>query len=261
MPSGPSAPCLIKSLTLQAENTNSSMFIRYIDCCNVSKGRKLDFECAKLPTKDFCTFVESEPKSMVVAFFREVATELESKLEILDFHMRVVNCEEGFKVEVYYGTEKLGPPVSTPSNCISCHPNAPLFPGQEPVVEAKDCVLEEFSNQPHAVCRLDAKGRCGFIITPIRHVDRLSELDDEELFGLWSLAVKVLREANLPFTTMILNHGTYRNVEHLHLKVWVDKNLYEQYRTQWSNERQELWRRLQDFASKRPRKKLHSKKL
>ncbi|MCO5591140.1 hypothetical protein L7F22_045121 [Adiantum nelumboides] len=261
MPSGPSAPCLVKSLKLQAENTNSSMFIRYRDCCNVSKGRNLDFECAKLPTKDFCNFVESEPKSMVVAFFREVATELESKLEILDFHMRVVNYEEGFKVEVYYGTEKLGPPVSTPSNCISCHPNAPLFPGQEPVVEAKDCVLEEFSNHPQAVCRLDAKGRCGFIITPIRHVDRMSELDDEELFGLWSLAVRVLREANLPFTTMILNHGTYRNLEHLHLKVWVDKNLYEQYCTQWSNERQELWRRLQDFASKRPRKKLHSKKL
>ncbi|KAI5060719.1 hypothetical protein GOP47_0025139 [Adiantum capillus-veneris] len=258
--SGRSSPCFIKPITFQAENINPAMLISYRDCCNVSKGKKLDFECTKLPLKDFCTFIETEPKSEVVAFFRELATELESKLKILDFHMRVVNCEEGFKVEVFYGSEKLGPPVLPPSNCISCYPNAPLFPGQEPIVEARECVLEEFSSQPHAVCRLDAKGRCGFIITPTRHVDRMSELDDEELFGLWSLAVRVLREANLPFTTMILNHGTYRNVEHLHLKVWVEKNLYEQYRAQWSNERQELWRQLQDLALKRPRTKRHSKK-
>lgn len=238
------------------------MLISYRECCiNVSNGKKLEFEFTKLPARDFCTVIETEPKSGIVRFFREVATELESKRKILNYHMRVVNCEEGFKVEILYGVEKLGPPVLPSSSCISCHPNVPLFPGQEPTVEAKDCVLEEFSNHPYAVVRLDAKGRCGFIITPIRHVDRMSELDDEELFGLWSLAGKVLQETNLPFTSMILNHGTYRTVEHLHLKVWVDKTLYEQYRMQWTNERQELWRQLQDLASKRPRKGVRLKKI
>ncbi|KAH7351935.1 hypothetical protein KP509_19G021200 [Ceratopteris richardii] len=225
-----------------------------------SQGKKLEFKCTKMPVKDFCTFMDAEPKLEIVAFFREIAAELENNRKILDFHMRIVNSEEmGFKVEVYYGIEKSGPVVLPLSRCISCHPNVPIFPGQEPVVEARECILEEFSSHPYAICRIDGKGRCGFVITPIRHVDRMSELDDEELYGLWSLAVQVLRQTHLPFTTMILNHGTYRNVEHLHLKIWVERSLYEQYLTQWTDERQELWLRLQELALKRPKKGLRLK--
>lgn len=236
------------------------MLISYRECCiDISRGKKLEFKYTKLAPKDFRTFMESNSKAEIVAFFREIAKELECNRHIYDFHMKIMDCDGGFKVEIYYGVEKSGPAVLPLSDCISCYPTALLLPGQDPSIEAGVCVLEEFSNDPYAVCRLDAKGRCGFIITPIRHVDRMSELDDDELFGLWSLAVRALQEANLPFTSMILNHGTYRNVEHLHLKVWVDKDLHEEYRAHWSSERQELWKRLQDLASKRPRKRVSLK--
>lgn len=39
--------------------------------------------------------------------------------------------------------------------------------------------------------------RPGFIATPTRHIERLSEMDDEELFALWSVAVKAVRYLQL----------------------------------------------------------------
>lgn len=242
----PSAP--------QDEKICPPVLISYRECNDISLGKKLEIKCTKPPSESFGTFMESSSKAEIVAFFREVEKELESKRNIWDFHMRLMDSVGDFKVLVYYGLEKVGPSVLPLSDCISCSPNALLFRCKEASVEARECVLEEFSDDPYAVCRLDAKGRCGFIITPVRHVNRMSELDDEELFRLWSLAGRVLREAKLPFTSMILNHGTYRNVEHLHLKVWVNKELFQQYQVHWSSERQELWKQLQEIASKRSRK-------
>lgn len=77
--------------------------------------------------------------------------------------------------------------------CISCNSDAELFPGELPLIVAGACVLPEFSDQPYVQCHLDAKARPGFIVTPKRHVDRLSELDDEEVYAMWTVAVRALR--------------------------------------------------------------------
>ena len=82
-------------------------------------------------------------------------------------------------------------------DCISCNPDAPLYPEARPVITAGEFVLPQFSDQPYVQCHLDAKARPGFIVTPMRHIERLSEMDNEELFALWSVAVKAVRYSQL----------------------------------------------------------------
>ena len=77
--------------------------------------------------------------------------------------------------------------------CISCNFNTPLFPRDEPLITAGECVLPEFADQPYVQCHLDAKARPGYIVTPKRHVERLSEMDDEEVYAMWAVAVRALR--------------------------------------------------------------------
>lgn len=223
-------------------------------CKEIQPGRSLELTYAKKPAKRFCDFIESTPKTEIVAFFREVAEELEDSRQLEDFHLKIRDVNANFRIYVFYGEEKSGPEPSAPGGCISCFADAPLYPGKEPGMEARECVLEEFCDRPHMMCRLDAKGRSGFVVTPVRHVMAMSDLEDDELFALWSVAVNALRHANLPFVSMILNHGSYRNIAHLHLKVWVEKELFEVYQMTWSEERKERWRRLQELAMTRPRK-------
>jgi diadenosine tetraphosphate (Ap4A) HIT family hydrolase len=213
----------------------------------MSRGKLLELRYAKQPRKDFCTFIESTPQAEVIAFFRGVAMEIEQVRKILDFHMKIVDVEDDFRMNIFFGAEKSGPLMLPREGCISCYPNAPLFHFEGCSLKAQDCILDEYCDQPYAVCRLDAKGRSGFVVTPVRHVGRMSELNDEELFGLWNLSVRALRNSKLPFTSMILNHGTYRNLEHLHLKIWVDEKKYDEYRRAWSGTRQELWKQLQQL--------------
>lgn len=54
-------------------------------------------------------------------------------------------------------------------------------------------MLPKFNDQPYVQCHLDAKARPGFIVTPKRHVERLSEMDDKEVYALWTVAARALR--------------------------------------------------------------------
>ncbi|CAG8482370.1 3918_t:CDS:2, partial [Ambispora leptoticha] len=71
------------------------------------------------------------------------------------------------------------------------------------------------------------RARNMFVVTPVRHIERLSECTDEEIFELFHFAVQLIGEetklsnshwAGLQFEKMTLNHGNARNLEHLHLK-------------------------------------------
>lgn len=246
-----------QDLVLQSSRVaNQVTRIGRVICRDIEPGQKLEFRYAKRPAKDFCNFIESTPKAEIVAFFREIAEALEEHRQLEDFHLKIKDVKENFKVCVFYGDEKTGPEPLAPGQCISCFADIPLFPEMKPMVEARECILEEFRDQPHVLCRLDAKARSGFVITPVRHVERMSDLNNEELFALWSVAVRALRHAKFSFISMILNHGNYRNVHHLHLKVWVESELHQQYRKKWSDDRKEVWRRLQEFSLSRPKKEV-----
>eukprot|EP01018_Ginkgo_biloba_P013716 Gb_28954 [translate_table: standard] len=206
---------------------------------------------------DFCTFIESSPKQQVINFFRQVIYQIEVRRKILDFHLRVKNdMNTGFVIEVFYGDDSEGPEPLALGSCISCYGDAPLFPSiEDGGVLAGECVLDEFSDQSYVRCSLDAKARPGFIVTPLRHVDRMSELENEEIYYLWWVGVRALRNENLNFTRMILNHGCYRNLAHLHLKIWVDPEMHTSARERWPEARKQLWGRLERLADRLSKKR------
>ncbi|KAI5081058.1 hypothetical protein GOP47_0004241 [Adiantum capillus-veneris] len=210
--------------------------------------------------QSFYSFIEDSSRASVVAFFRELARELEQERSLLDFHLKVTDCPHtrfsGFKVEVFFGDDnRTGPVEVAPGECISCFAHAVLYPGKVPSVTAGECIMDEVNGDGHVQCSIDAKARPGFIVTPLRHVERMSDLENDELYALWSAAVKALRSEGLPsFRCMILNHGFYRNLPHLHLKVWIDATLHHPARLAWPLKRQELWKRLERLASYSTRK-------
>eukprot|EP01052_Picozoa_sp_SAG31_P007585 SAG31_NODE_363_length_16899_cov_9.812976_4_plen_160_part_00 len=82
-----------------------------------------------------------------------------------------------------------------------------------------------------ARCVLDAKGRPMYVIVFKRFVRYQSDCSDTELVELWSLALDSIEDKNGRqegdlFEAMALNAGTYQNVSHLHLKVWMDKHRF-----------------------------------
>jgi diadenosine tetraphosphate (Ap4A) HIT family hydrolase len=72
------------------------------------------------------------------------------------------------------------------------------------------------------------------IITPKRHVERLSELKDEngEMEAFWHDTIEVIdRECDnineLNYPVLAINHGTFRKHAHMHLKIDITKDIWE----------------------------------
>lgn len=236
--------------TTQTQREKKEMDIRVED---IRPGRALQIipDTDGRDPVDFCTFIESSTKQHVISFFRQVILQVEVRRKILDFHLKLKNdVTKGFVINIFYGDNVGGPAdLSHGRPCISCCADVPLYPFSD-IVLAGECVLKEFSDQPYVQCCLDAKARPGFIVTPLRHVDRMSELDDEEMYYLWLVGVRALRNDGLSmFKSMILNHGCYRNVAHLHLKIWVDPQLHSAARERWSEAKKMLWGRLECLAT------------
>lgn len=210
---------------------------------------------------NFFNFMEKSAQELIVQFFRQAIEEIERERKIRDYHLKLKPSQRragggGFVLEVFYGENRAGPEKVEAEHCISCQDDAPLFPGAANSVLAGECVLPEFGDQPHVQCSLDAKARPGFIVTPRKHVERVADLDDAELYCLWSVSVRALQKEGLMFTSMILNHGTYRNLPHLHLKIWVDEKLWRHHAmAAWDDEKRGLWRRLERLTSGLPKKR------
>eukprot|EP01018_Ginkgo_biloba_P005900 Gb_10683 [translate_table: standard] len=127
----------------------------------------------------------------------------------------------------YEGPDKL----ADDTHCISCKDEAPMFPGvSDGGVCSGECVL---SDQRYVQCSLDAKARPGFI------------------FGI--LAMR--NEGFGGFVSTIVNHGSYRNLPHMHLKIWVDDGMHKRARVRWTERRRQLWARLELLTSRLPKKR------
>ncbi|CAG8528550.1 2116_t:CDS:1 [Acaulospora colombiana] len=159
----------------------------------------------------------------VVSFFRNITNTIESVKGMEHFSLSIVQSIDRFYVGIVDADESRKPPIKT-LNCISCDVKSETnkisrinYPP----------TARETTTKLHNIW-IDAKARPMFVITPVRHVERLSGCTDEEVFSMFSLAVQVLYEEvraskapwrDVRFTKMILNHGNCRNVEHLHLKI------------------------------------------
>jgi diadenosine tetraphosphate (Ap4A) HIT family hydrolase len=150
------------------------------------------------------------------SYFRRIVTLLEDDNQILDYHLKLrhnFNRNNQLDVLIYFNDPNRTENPSSASICISCEPTHELS------------MKSLLSEQQYTRAWLDARARSKLILTPIRHVERLSDLTDEdgEMEAFWRDAVDLVdRECNQLeqyYPNMILNHGTYRNHAHLHLKI------------------------------------------
>ncbi|KAG9284082.1 hypothetical protein G9A89_022856 [Geosiphon pyriformis] len=176
-----------------------------------------------------------------VNFFRNILNEIEVENHKEHFKLFVNETPEtGFLVNV---VEVHRQPPRKVQNCLACDTES----------ETNRTSRLEYSFTKNQECNmlhqiwLDAKARPMFIITPIRHIERLSECTDDEIFQMFYLACKVLEEETinskapwerLEFEKMTLNHGNARNLAHLHLKVSVKENQFNWFREHgWDQEK------------------------
>jgi hypothetical protein len=97
---------------------------------------------------------------------------------------------------------------------------------------------------------IDAKARPMLVFTPVRHVERLSELHDCELHDLLQSIHTVLTTRGLNvFKCCIANHGSFRNHAHLHIKLRFPPILFENATKKWSQVERQKLERIKEFAA------------
>lgn len=157
-------------------------------------------------------------------YLRELLDRFETDEQVFDYHVRIrQNRQQDNQcfVTIDFGTahHRVNPPPI--AVCISCEPTHELG------------VASLLSEQQFHRIWLDGKSKPRLIITPIRHVQRWSELtvEDGEMDALWRDAVELIdREcdpANGGYPDLVFNQGIYRNHEHLHLKIAVPKATWD----------------------------------
>jgi diadenosine tetraphosphate (Ap4A) HIT family hydrolase len=186
-------------------------------------------------SETFQHFLTKSDDAHIIDKFRTVCKELDD-MNLIDYHFKVSNRYDydlrrslpGWDISVSYrvyaeGSTELKGPLQV-SRCMSCDLDCPLELGVVGDGEldasgprARDSLIFQGD---HVRAWIDAKGRPMLIVTPIRHRERLSDLDDAELPALWRTALEQMSRLGLcHFNAMAVNHGRNRNHEHLHLKV------------------------------------------
>ncbi|UJR25315.1 hypothetical protein I4U23_006666 [Adineta vaga] len=161
--------------------------------------------------------------NLAAHYFRQLVTILEDDYHILNYHLEIghnLTKNNQFDVCIFFNDPRRSNNPSTTRVCISCEPTHEL------------CSASFLSEQRHTRAWLDARAREKLILTPIRHVERLSELIDEneEMEAFWRDAVELIHrecdQLNGFYPKLTLNHGTYRNHAHLHLKMTFNDQIW-----------------------------------
>ncbi|CAG8491118.1 4076_t:CDS:2 [Ambispora gerdemannii] len=183
---------------------------------------------------------DGEAFSRVVNFFRDIITKVEIQERMEHFALVVTqDREKGFVVTVIEVHRK---PPRKVLNCLSCDTES----------ETNKVSRLEYSFTKSVTTTITSTTRNMFIVTPVRHVERLSECTDEEIFEMFHFAVQLIGEemklSNPPwegvqFEKMTLNHGNARNLEHLHLKVRIVKSQFDWFKKHgWDEDKKERFR-------------------
>jgi diadenosine tetraphosphate (Ap4A) HIT family hydrolase len=188
-----------------------------------------------------------------VRFFRDILYKIETVCQWHHFKFMIYEEKNGFYVKV--SKVKHRPPPAKVANCLSCDNESET--NRTSILPYPSSTL---SHEKLHRLWFDAKARPMFIITPERHVERLSDCTDEEIFAMFHLTCQLLDEetksANAAwergiFQRMTLNHGNARNLEHLHLKIWVDEEKFEIMKSNWAEEKKKKFELLESGLYKR----------
>eukprot|EP01018_Ginkgo_biloba_P028113 Gb_27993 [translate_table: standard] len=83
----------------------------------------------------------------------------------------------------------------------------------------------------------------------------ISYKDETPLFPGVSSGVALRNEGFGGFISMIVNHGSYKNLPHMHLKIWVDDGMHKRAKVRWTERRRQLWARLELLTNRLPKKR------
>ncbi|CAF4591789.1 unnamed protein product [Rotaria sp. Silwood1] len=116
-------------------------------------------------------------------YFHELLSMMEQKKKIYDFHMRLRNQNQhSFTVDFIYKDVDDRPGPATADVCMSCDMNNKL---------SELSLIKENSTTR---IWLDAQLRKKLIVTPRQHIERLTELSEEDLEHFWQDAQVILDE-------------------------------------------------------------------
>ena len=155
-------------------------------------------------------------QNLVELYFRKLLSIVEDDQNIVDFHM-VLHLEERTHLTVdfmYKSHQNRSGPVPT-DICISCDTENPL---------SKFSLLED---NPKTRIWLDGQLREKFIVTPVKHIERLSDMNQEEMKAFWIDTQSFLDKQGCAWQSIVVNHGIYRNHAHLHMKINIHPRTWE----------------------------------
>jgi diadenosine tetraphosphate (Ap4A) HIT family hydrolase len=200
----------------------------------------------------------------VVLFFRNISKTILAITS--DYGIAIEQVEESFAVSVYYGRESSGPnayPV-----CLSCK-DAVISTNNYAASESRlgllndrlrklstdSCEISDLikSSKFGTKAWIDCQARPILVATPKRHVHDMSELSDEELSDLWSTVGDLIAFMSKPYPVPLtwrvihLNAGTYRNIEHLHVKLVFHAPEFLGMVSKWPSKYQDLVKDLQEI--------------
>lgn len=204
----------------------------------------------KVDVSNFLNFLNDYTTS--IRFFREALQFIEKDLSLKNYHLCIlpppfnegkhrpfyetvndkmkaamINC--GFVISVTNDGESRNPPIDAPE---LFNLDLPIRLETEAVsvqssVLSRDLLLEEdLENDMRSV--LDASGRPCFVIVPRKFISSLNDCSDLQMYSIFILAKEALTKyTNGQYLKIIVNRGDYMNVSHLHMKVFVDSNMFE----------------------------------
>ena len=150
-------------------------------------------------------------------YFQKLLYITEQENQIYDFHMQLNSSSHGsFKVDIRYkDVDKRRGPTKA-DVCMSCDISNAL--SQISLIKQTSTIR----------IWLDAQLRNKLIITPRRHIERLSEMIDEEMIQFWYHAQVILDEEGCNWSSIIINHGKYQTHHHLHMKINISEEQWNQ---------------------------------
>ncbi|CAF1366510.1 unnamed protein product [Rotaria sordida] len=164
------------------------------------------------------TFKQLIDRQMSQKYFQEILTVTEQNNKFYDFHMRLRSQGQyGLTVDfIYKNADDQSGPIKDDA-CISCDMNNQLSQ------------LSLIRQNPTTYIWLDTQLRNKLIVTPRRHIERLSNMTKEEMAQFWHDTQVVLDEEGCDWQSMVLNHGKYREHVHLQMKINIEQHQWNQY--------------------------------
>lgn len=155
---------------------------------------------------------------LAASFFRQLVNLIENEYHLENFHFKIHHNRKQhnrMEVSIFCGDDHTKQQMEPVVICMSC----------EPTHELSRTTL--ISEQTHTFAWLDCRNRSKLIVTPRRHVERLSQLNDDngEMKAFWADTVQLIDDFNYP--NLAINHGSLRKHGHLHLKIDLSKDIWE----------------------------------